>query len=109
VGAYETKDDVFHTAFLDTVVFSGADGAHVNFTKEAQEYLGKLGNQHVIFVPSFELLPGPYVLIGNELRDVWKITDDSHGTCMATLKPQSKYVPFFLHIDSFGLPTRVHH
>ena len=34
---YESEDDVSHAAFLDTVVFSGANAVDVEFTEEAQE------------------------------------------------------------------------
>ena len=92
VRQYESEDDVFQRAFLATVVFSGAEEVDVEFTEEAQAYLNQLGNRHVVFVarPSQPLLPGPYVLVERELRDVWKIMDDTNGTCVATLKPQSK-------------------
>lgn len=88
VEKYETDDNVFDKAFLVTVIFYGAKKDDVELTDESREYLGKLGNEQVLFVSSPELLPGPYVLVGHELRDVWKIVDDSSGNRMATLKPQ---------------------
>jgi hypothetical protein len=90
VEKYNSCDDVFDKAFLEIVVFAGAREYDVEFTDEAQQYLRELGNQQVVFVSSPGLLPGPYALVGGELRDVWKLVDDSNGTCMATLKPQSK-------------------
>lgn len=93
ISTYEHEDDVFHTDFLKIVVFIGANRNDVLFTDSAREYLAKLGNQHVVFDSSIDLLPGPYLAVGSELRDVWKIANDTHGTCMATLQPQSKYTP----------------
>lgn len=90
VQEYENTDDVFDKAFLATVVFHGAVAGDVEFTSDAREYLLKLGNEQVVFVTLPDLLPGPYLVIGGKLRDVWKLVDDSNGTCMATLKPQSK-------------------
>lgn len=55
-------------------------------TKEADEHLKQLGNLFIVIVAESDLLPGPYTLVGNEMRDVWKIVDDSFGTCMTTLK-----------------------
>lgn len=92
---YEQRDDVFDTAFLATVVFHGAEERSVALTDEAREYLGKLGNKQVAFVASPELpelLPGPYVLVGHELRDVWKLATDTHGASMVTLEPKLKCV-----------------
>jgi len=90
VEKYTTCDDVFDKAFLATVIFHGAKEDSVELTDEAREYLSKVGNEQVVFVPSTELLPGPYVSLGGQLRDVWKLVDDANGTCMTTLKPQSK-------------------
>jgi hypothetical protein len=90
VEEYEKGDDVFDKAFLATVIFYGVEEHDVTLTDRAREYLGKLGNKHIAFITSPRLLPGPYVLVGNELRDVWKLVNDSNGTCMVTLKPNLK-------------------
>ncbi|KAM4057223.1 amidase [Hirsutella rhossiliensis] len=91
VHEYEQRDDVFDTAFLATVIFHGADERSVTLTDEAREYLGKLGNKQVAFIAPPELphlLPGPYLLVGHELRDVWKLAADTHGASMVTLEPK---------------------
>ena len=90
VAEYERVDDVFDSAFLATVILTGAKKADVEITDDAEECFAELGNKQAMFVPSPKLLPGPYVLVGQELRDVWKLVDDFNGTCMATLKPQSR-------------------
>lgn len=87
---YKTADDVFDDAFLATVIFHGASEDDVELAEEAQAYLAKLGIKQVIFLALPELLPRLYALVGNELRDVWKLVDDADETYMATLKPQSK-------------------
>ncbi|OKL58530.1 hypothetical protein UA08_06367 [Talaromyces atroroseus] len=88
-GGYHDCDDVFDEAFLHTVVFNGNEIGEVEYADEAREYLRQLGNEETLFVSSPELLPGPYALVGGELRDVWKLVDDTNGTCMTTLESQS--------------------
>ena len=95
VKAYLEADDVFHSAFLATVVFYGAEADVVTITTDARECLDELGAKRIINTDTGGLLPGPYALVGNQLKDVWKLIDDSNGTCMVTLKPQSKYTKAF--------------
>lgn len=90
VARYDDHDDVFEKAFLEIVLFTRVKDDDVEFTDEAKRYLRELGNLQVIFSFSTDLLPGPYALVGGELRDVWKLIDDSNGTCMATFKPQTR-------------------
>lgn len=90
VNTYNEVDDVFHNAFLATVVLHGLGQDSVTITTEARDYLDGLGTKCVICIDSETLLPGPYAVIGNQLRDAWKLIDDVNGTCMVTLKPQSK-------------------
>lgn len=89
VNRYNKVDDVFHNAFLATVVLQGRwEGFPI--TTEARDYLHGLGTKCIICTESDNLLPGPYAVIGGQLRDAWKLIDDINGTCMVTLKPQSK-------------------
>lgn len=90
VIAEYVRDDVFQTSFLDTVVFSRAYASDFEITQEAYEHLKQLGNRYIVIVAEPDPPPGPYALVGNEMRDVWKIVDDSFGTCMTTLRPQSR-------------------
>ena len=84
------SDVVFHEAFLATIIFHGVKEDFVELTDDARRYLTELGNERVVFHSSPDLLPGPYVIIGQKLRDAWKLIDDVNGTCMATLKPQTQ-------------------
>jgi hypothetical protein len=79
------RDDFFQASFLDIVIFSGTQASDSALTKEADEHLKKLGNRYIVGVAELNLLPGPYALVGNEMRDMWKIADDSFGTCITTL------------------------
>ncbi|KAJ8105970.1 hypothetical protein ONZ43_g7220 [Nemania bipapillata] len=88
VQNYLENDDVFTTPFLKTVVFHGVDEGSITITPEALDYLAQQGNERRIFITGESLLPGPYVSWGREIRDVWRLVDDSSGTCMLTLKPQ---------------------
>ncbi|KAK4197147.1 amidase signature domain-containing protein [Triangularia verruculosa] len=87
---YQT-DDVFQAAFLATVLFttSSTKANKIKLSNEARDYLRKLGNTRVVFLHAPLLLPGPYLMVRNQLRDVWRLYDDTHGTCMVTLKPQA--------------------
>lgn len=96
VQRYKTQDDVFNQSFLYYVLFKvvpGFDQHDVQITPEAKNYLKAPGNMAWSFDAALptELLPGPYALVKGELRQVLKLVDDSNGTCMATLKPLSKY------------------
>lgn len=97
IATHERDDDVFRRDFLATVILSGAKEGEFDVRQEARDYLTSLGNQRVVLLPcrSPAVLPGPYLLVGKHVRDVWRIVDDSHGTCMETLKPQSRYSPSF--------------
>ncbi|KAK3328636.1 amidase signature domain-containing protein [Cercophora scortea] len=104
IEAYKNNDDVFSHDFLATVIFYGTDKRHVQFADDAREYLTQLGNKHVIFMPATSptLWPGPYALVKGKLRNVWKLVDDSNGTCMVTLKPQLGNADTFASFDRIG-------
>ena len=93
IDDYTISDDVFEPAFLECVLFTGVErlGAKlrvgdIEITDQAEEYLRqKLGTRYIITESNIPL--GPYALIGNQLRYVWKIMDDSYGACMSTFKP----------------------
>ncbi|KAJ5623416.1 amidase signature enzyme [Penicillium lividum] len=88
----KNTDDVFHEAFLVGVIFYGIREDEAEITDQARMYLSKLGNKWINYMTSAdtgrELLPGPYVLLKNQLRDVWRLVDDVNRTCMVTLRPQ---------------------
>ncbi len=91
VEIYSSQDDVFTEEFLATIIFhSNSQEEGVKITHEAHAYLQGRGTEQVVSSSLPQLLPGPYALVGKQLRDVWKLTDDINGTCMATLKPQRK-------------------
>lgn len=84
------SDDVFHGGFFSNIVFHGAEEDNIAITAEAAEYLAEIGNKQTVFSSLPRLLPGPYACVNQELREVWKLVDDSNGTCMITLKPSSR-------------------
>lgn len=90
VNKYNEMDGVFHNAFLATVVFQGPKRDDITISAEAQGYLHGLGTKYIIYAESDNFLPGPYAVVGDQLRDAWKLVYDSNGTCMVTLEPQSK-------------------
>lgn len=89
---YKSSDDVFHEAFLVGVIFFGIREDETEITDQARMYLSRLGNKWIKCVSPAdtdgEVLPGPYVLLKNQLRDVWRLVDDKNRTCMVTLRPQ---------------------
>ncbi|KAK4078983.1 hypothetical protein Trihar35433_88 [Trichoderma harzianum] len=110
-------DDVFNEAFLATVVFLEPHKRHGSgkhpITKGAIKLLQEHGMKQYTFSSSSIYLPGPHVMIDQELREVWKLVDDSYGTCIVTLKPHSSDIPEALmirgqdHALSFALPSRI--
>lgn len=99
---YKT-DDVFNEAFLANVVFLEPRQNHGNgsntITKDAIRFLQDHGMKQYTFSSSLNYLPGPHVMVDQELREVWKLVDDSNRTCMVTLKPQQQYWPIILHVE----------
>ncbi|KKP04311.1 hypothetical protein THAR02_03588 [Trichoderma harzianum] len=113
---YKT-DDMFNEAFLANVVFlqpRGRRGEHP-VTKDAIKFLQEHGMKDYTFISSSNYLPGPHVLADQELREVWKMVDDSNGTCMVTLKlqqvpsdiPEALVITGQDHALSFALPSRI--
>ena len=90
VKEYEDSDDVFQPAFLSTVIFLGSEENNIDVTDGARKYLGTIGNERFLSIASLRILPGPYAIVSSELREVWKLMDDTNGTCMTTLKPQEQ-------------------
>lgn len=88
-------DDVFSEEFLAHVVFIVPRKSCV--LKEEVKALEEImileenGMKDYIFVSSTDYSPGPHVIVDQELREVWKLVDDSHASCMVTLKPQKEY------------------
>lgn len=90
VKEYRDWDDVFDMAFLAIVLFLGNSDSNGDLTQEARDYPKSHGNERVVALSSSRLLPGPYAIVGRELRDVWKLVDDFNGACMTTLVPRTK-------------------
>lgn len=91
VKDYEIVDDAFHQAFLTTVVFNGEGMRKPRVTPEAKQHLTQLGTQDIVLCSDIvDLPPGPYYRTGHQLRDVWKLEDDTYGTCMVTVAPMTK-------------------
>ena len=88
IDEYKNRDDIFTESFLSGVIFYGPSESKL--TNEAQEYLKKHGNKWIKFLSASGPipLPGPYACIAGNMRDVWKLVEDSHGTCMTSIRPQ---------------------
>ncbi|KAH8122242.1 amidase signature enzyme [Trichoderma asperelloides] len=107
-------DDVFSEEFLACVVFNASRKPSVS--SEAIDLLKEHGMKEYVVTSSTDYLPGPHVIVDQQLREVWKLVDDSNGTCMVTLKPQrdplSAPEPFLIgsrngQALSFAIPSRI--
>ncbi|PON25427.1 glutamyl-tRNA(Gln) amidotransferase [Trichoderma gamsii] len=107
-------DDVFSQEFLAVVVFIVPRKSCVS--KEEIKVLEENGMKEYIFVSSTDYSPGPHVIVDQELREVWKLVEDSYASCMVTLKPQtgpsSALEPFRVTSQdgqdlSFAIPSRI--
>jgi hypothetical protein len=81
-------DDVFSEEFLQCVVFNASRKPKVS--NEAIDLLREHGMKEYVVTSSTDYFPGPHVIVDQELREVWKLVDDSNKTCMVTLKPQKE-------------------
>jgi hypothetical protein len=92
IARYSSEDDVFNEQFLATVIFHGSSSQEedIKVTDEAHVYLRRRGTEQVVCTSVPQLLPGPFAIVGSQLRDVWKLVDDVNGTCMVTLSPNQK-------------------
>ncbi|TVY83904.1 Amidase [Lachnellula suecica] len=117
VATYISLDDVFNEQFMATVIFHSSDqDVDVKVTDEARVYLDEHGTEEVICTSVPQLKPGPYALVGKQLRDVWKLVDDFNGTCMSSLKPKQNvdgdFEPLMVlssdnRFSTFALPSRI--
>ncbi|KAK5995289.1 Scytalone dehydratase-like Arp1-like protein [Cladobotryum mycophilum] len=109
-------DDVFNQEFLANVVFHGSGERRIEITNEALEFLERRGMKTYTINWTPGCLPGPHVVVDRELREVWRLVDDSNGTCLVTLKPQQDPLralePFPITSQddqalSFAIPSRI--
>lgn len=92
-------DDVFSQEFLAVVVFIVPRKSCIS--KEEIKILEENGMKEYIFVSSTDYSPGPHVIVDQELREVWKLVEDSYASCMVTLKPQTGY-GLWIHFATRG-------
>ena len=85
------QDDVFRSEFLQLVAFHGAKVGQVDLVPEAKTFLHSLGTERISFLDPERhdqgLLPGPYVVLEDAFREVWKLYEDSYETLLLTLQP----------------------
>ncbi|KAH7169961.1 hypothetical protein EDB81DRAFT_940931 [Dactylonectria macrodidyma] len=100
IESYRDADNMFDWCFLQHIIFIGPDSANIEMMPAAECYLCALGCLSFSSDPSLfpEILPGPYVLIEQCLREVFKVVDDANTTCAMTLRSSSEYCgssPYF--------------
>ena len=71
---YLDNDDAFHPSFLEELIFSGADGVHLESdTKDVFEAWGTL---HVSFAPNLSIPNGPYYVKKDSIYSIWRVYED---------------------------------
>lgn len=89
VSEYLEKDDIFHTEFLLTVVFTGL--STVEISAGANKFLRALGTTRIEFIDASKTTvvppPGPYFVSDQCLLEIWRLYDDSQGAFLTTLVP----------------------
>lgn len=83
---YQNADDVFHNAFLVGVIVVGDSeldaGAEVFLKRAGMQWL------HIMASPTAgcKLQPGPYALLDDHLRNVYRAYGDTSGAFFCTLE-----------------------
>jgi hypothetical protein len=98
---YITTCDVFTLDFLHCVEFIGADQGDVDFQRDAKEQLNQWGNSWVKFTRTETANggppPGPYVVVDQHLRQVWRVYDDFAKAFLVTTWPSEQNEECVLH------------
>ncbi|KAL7961255.1 amidase signature domain-containing protein [Trichoderma compactum] len=102
------EDDVFSNAFLSTVVFNNtlSNVQHV-LDQNAKHLLKSYGAHKIYYFFNLNLAPGPYMNVNGQLWEAWKLVDDSHETCMVTLKPRQNTTSPFERLSIMGQESNV--
>jgi hypothetical protein len=102
---YQREDDVFDTAFLQGIILFGLEEKDVEITTDAHDYLKAIGTEWInCLVPGSQrfpipdLAPGPYVLVGGHLEEVWRLRGDTNGAFLAAVQPGQTEKVFLFHI-----------
>ncbi|KIN00679.1 hypothetical protein OIDMADRAFT_124456, partial [Oidiodendron maius Zn] len=79
VTKYLEKDDIFHTEFLSTVIFTGP--STIEITAGANKFLHSLGTTRIELIDATKSTvvppPGPYFASDQGLLEIWRLYDDS--------------------------------
>ena len=93
--AYRSTDDVFQDDFLSGVIFSRVkyppSSSSLDISPSARRLLKSLGTMWLDTIESSlvdELpLPGPYIVVRRELREILRLHDDVQGAFIQSLMP----------------------
>ena len=67
------EDDVFHPAFLQEIIFGGAE---VHLDSDVGGVFKSWETLHVTFAPHLHIADGPYLLKHNLIFSVWRVYED---------------------------------
>lgn len=83
------NDDVFHTEFVSTVVFTGP--SPIDISAGANKFLHSIGATMIELVDATKSTavppPGPYFASDQCLLEIWRLYDDSQGAFLTPLVP----------------------
>lgn len=68
------KDDVFHPAFLQEIIFGGTDNVHME--SDTQDLLETWGTLKVSFIPHSSIPNGPCYVNKDVVHSVWRVYED---------------------------------
>ena len=95
IANYRENDDVFQLEFLEGVIFMSKGNHELEISPAAKGYLETLGTKWIHFLsvesyPNSNLKPGPYAVVDDRLREVWRLYSDTNGTLLTALKPDTE-------------------
>lgn len=88
---YQKEDDVFQPDFLRRILLYGAKEEDVEIADGVDEFLNSIGTRWIRCLPSespgSSLTPGPYALVQDRLRKVYRLHNDMNGAFLAAVEP----------------------
>ena len=79
------QDDVFHPAYLQHIIFGGADNIHLD--PDVESVFESWETINVSFAPHLEIIDGPYLVQNGEIYSVWRVYEDSQLAFVQSIWP----------------------
>ncbi|TGO51362.1 hypothetical protein BOTNAR_0359g00120 [Botryotinia narcissicola] len=92
---YLDPDDIFQPAFLNQIVFLGAEENEIDLQPSALSLFAKWNTKERYFVSSQnrkdDIAPGPYILYRGRIYEPWRVYNDETLSMMISFKPMGGY------------------